>query len=189
MGEYDAISAARRFALISDQIADLERQVEELRQQAERGRQDIKTLKENLEALAARLPAAADHGRRETPAAARWDTLDKEEYARQLAGLRDWVNGILRIQYPEYTDPEAEGTEYRLPGCWEQHPAALWELGNLHAEWQRVYDSPDVAALGHALLFHDRWLPQTLRRLSRAITPDKNLGCRVPGHIGLSSGL
>lgn len=68
-----------------------------------------------------------------------------------------------------------------MPGCWEAHPAALWELGNLHAEWQRIYADPRGADLESALWFHERWLPGTIGRLNRAINSDGAIGCRVHG--------
>jgi hypothetical protein len=40
---------------------------------------------------------------------------------------------------------------------------AIWELGNIWAEWRRVYDRPR-AGLAGALAWHDRWLPAALHR-------------------------
>jgi hypothetical protein len=135
-------------------------------------RRDFKKLGEKVEALAAALANAVDQGKLEAPAAPRWDDLDQAEEAAQIAALRGWVNGVLRVQYPEYT----------LPACWEAHRAALWELGNLHAEWRRVYGDPRGVDLESALWFHERWLPGAVNRLSRAINSDA--GCRVHGFDG-----
>ena len=93
---------------------------------------------------------------------------DQAEEAAQLATLREWVDGVLLVQYPEYT----------FPGCWESHRAALWELGALHAEWRRVFDDPCGVNLESMLWFHERWLPGVLGRLNRAISPDTAMGCR-----------
>jgi hypothetical protein len=134
-------------------------------------RRDIKNLKAEVDGLAATLGGALDQGKLKTPAAPRWNGLDDAEHATQLAALRDWVNGVLLVRYPEYT----------FPGCWEDHPAALWELGNLHAEWQRVYGDPRGADLEAALWFHERWLPGTLARLNKAINSDGAFGCSLHG--------
>jgi hypothetical protein len=208
MGEYDAVSAARRFALLADQIKDLSERVEELHRQAEETRQqraqdskdvaavktavaqwaarlqvegigptlmmrrDIKNLAEKVDALAGALGTALDQGKLKGPAAPRWDNLDKDQEAAQLAALREWVNGVLRVQYPEYT----------LPGCWEAHRAALWELGALQAEWQRVFGDPRGVSLESLLWFHERWLPGAVNRLNKAISTDT--GCRAHGYDG-----
>lgn len=135
-------------------------------------RHDIKKLREDLDALGATLGTVLDQGKPKAPTAPDWDNLDQADRVAQLAALRDWVNGVLLVRYPEYT----------FPGCWEHHPAALWELGNLHAEWKRVYTNPRGADLEAALWWHERWLPGTLGRLNKAINTDA--GCRVHGYSG-----
>jgi outer membrane murein-binding lipoprotein Lpp len=122
-------------------------------------RNAVKQLGEKVDGLAAALAAALDQGKLKAPAAPDWDSLDQAERDAHLAALRDWVSGVLLVRYPEYT----------FPGCWEHHPTALWELGNLHAEWKRIYASPRGADLEAALWFHERWLPGTLGRLNKAI--------------------
>ena len=136
-------------------------------------RREIKTLKDKVDALAATLAAALDQGKLKAPAAVDWEILTEAERAAQLAALREWVNGVLAARYPEYT----------FPGCWEAHPAALWELGNLHAEWKRVYTSPQGPDLEAALWFHERWLPGTLGRLNKAISQGDGY-CRTHGPGG-----
>jgi hypothetical protein len=131
-------------------------------------RLDIKNLKERVEGLAATLGGALDREELKAPPGPRWDDLDQAEEAAQLAALRDWVNGVLRVQYPGYG----------LPGCWEDHREALWELGALHAEWRRVFGDPRGVSLESMLWFHERWLPNTLARLNKAIAPDGAMGCR-----------
>ena len=59
-----------------------------------------------------------------------------------------------------------------LHDCWAQHPAALWELGNLWAEWNHIYDRGQPSLTG-ALTWHDRWLPGVKTRLG-----DIMQGCR-----------
>jgi hypothetical protein len=131
-------------------------------------RRDFKKLGEKVDGLAETLAGALDTGKLKNPAAPRWDDLGQEQEATQLAQLRDWVNGILLVQYPEYT----------LPGCWEGHRAPLWELGNLRTEWQRIYADPRGADLEAALWFHERWLPGAVNRINKAISPDAAMGCR-----------
>jgi hypothetical protein len=134
-------------------------------------RRDIKNLSERTDALAAALGTALDQGRLKAPHGPRWDNLDQDEEAAQLARLREWVDGVLRVQYPGY----------RLPDCWPAHREALWELGALHAEWQRVFGDPRGVNLESMLWFHERWLPGTLGRLDRAIS-NTNLGCLQHGY-------
>lgn len=136
-------------------------------------RRDIKKLREELDqlraevaGLSAAVKSAVDGGKAKIPLGPRWDNLDQDQEAAQLAQLREWVNGFLRVQYPGY----------KLPDCWPEHREALWELGALHAEWQRVFGEPRGADLESMLWFHERWLPGTLARLSRVITSGCHLG-------------
>lgn len=132
-------------------------------------RHAFKKLDEKVEDLAKTLADAVDRGELKAPPAPRWDSADQEQFAAQLDDLRNWVHGVLRAQYPDYA----------LPACWEAHRTALWELGNLHAEWQRVYADPRGPDLEAALWFHERWLPGTIGRLNRAINSEGEFGCRV----------
>jgi hypothetical protein len=134
-------------------------------------RHAFKKLNEKVENLAKTLADALDRGQLKTPAAPRWDNLDQAEEVAQLTDLRDWVTGVLRVQYPDYT----------FPACWEGHRMAVWELGNLCAEWKRIYTDPHGADLEAALWFHERWLPGTIGRLNRAIHSDGAFGCRLHG--------
>lgn len=183
MGEDDAVTE------LAARLEELAREIGEARQQAARDRQDvaaaktavaqwnarltaegigptlamrrdIKNLREQAGALAATLAAALDQGKLKAPRGPRWDNLDQAAEAAQLAALRDWVNGVLRVQYPGY----------KLPDCWANHREALWELGALHAEWLRIFGGPRGADLESMLWFHERWLPGALARLNRAIT-------------------
>lgn len=132
-------------------------------------RRDIKNLSERIDALAATLGTALDQGKLKTPRGPRWDNLNQDQEAAQLTRLRGWVNGVLRRQYPGY----------KLPDCWAAHREALWELGALHAEWQRVFDNPRGADLESMLWFHERWLPGTLSRLNKVITCRAGLECQA----------
>jgi hypothetical protein len=88
-------------------------------------------------------------------AAPYWIGLDPAEHAAQLAGLRQWTDTVLRREYGGY----------QLPGCWANHPHAVWELSTLAAEWHRTY-TRNRPSLDRALEFHDRWLPGTIRRIA-----------------------
>jgi len=134
-------------------------------------RRDIKNLSEKIDALATTLGNALDHGTLETPHGPRWDNLDQDQEAAQFAQLREWVDGVLRVQYPGY----------KVPDCWAAHREALWELGALHAEWQRIFGDPRGVDLESMLWFHERWLPGTLGRLDKAIS-NTNLGCPQHGY-------
>jgi hypothetical protein len=131
-------------------------------------RLEIKQLREQVGQLAAGLAGALDTGKLKDPPAPRWDGLEPADEAGQLATLRAWAGRFLAVQYPGY----------RLPACWPTHREALWELGTLYAEWQRVYAGPRGADLAGALWFHERWLPGTLARLARSIPCDE-AGCQL----------
>ena len=87
-----------------------------------------------------------------------------------LAELREWVDGFARRHYPGYMA--------RLPRCWANHPEAVWELGNLRAEWQRVYGDEENRDLQGALAWHERWFPGVLSRLAASVKCDAT-GCRM----------
>jgi hypothetical protein len=196
MSEDDAITA------LAMRVEELCREVDEVRQECDQARQavaaakiavaqwnarlqvegvgptlamrrDIKSLTERFDALAATLGTAMDQGKLKAPTGPRWDNLDEDQEAAQLAALREWVDGVLRVQYREYT----------FPDCWAGHRAALWELGGLHAEWKRVFGNPHGVNLESMLWFHERWLPGAFGRLNKAIS-NANGSCGVHGYSG-----
>jgi hypothetical protein len=132
----------------------------------------IKVLNERVDALAATLGTALDQGKVKAPHGPRWDNLDQDKEAAQLAQLREWVDGVLRVQYPGY----------KVPDCWSAHREALWELGALHAEWRRVFEGPRGVDLESMLWFHERWLPGTIGRLDKAVTKHADGTCRAHAH-------
>jgi hypothetical protein len=97
------------------------------------------------------LEAAAPRG----PAAPSWIGLDRDTYHARLADLRRWVDTVLGQHYGGY----------ELPDCWTRHIHAIWELSTLAAEWHHTYggNRPDLT---RALEFYDRWLPNTMRRIT-----------------------
>ena len=124
-------------------------------------RLEIKKLGEKIDEALARRQI-------EDPPAPFWRGLDREAHADQLAELRDFVEGFLRVEYPGYLA--------KLPPCWPNHREALWELSDLAAEWVRVYGDPDNRDLQGALWWHERWLPDVLARLEKSIRCDRT-GC------------
>ena len=78
-------------------------------------------------------------------------------YRSQLDDLTQWVDGFLRHTYSEYLDDAVHD-------CWANHPAALWELSTLAAEWRTVYEAEEPSRAG-ALDWHNRWLPGAWGRL------------------------
>ena len=54
---------------------------------------------------------------------------------------------------------------YEPSRCWPRHIHAIWELSTLAAEWHRIYGGKR-ADLARALEFYDRWLPNTMHRIT-----------------------
>jgi hypothetical protein len=126
-------------------------------------------LETEVKRLAKALEEAVSKNQLTPPPAPYWLGLSREEYLGQLAELREWVEKIVRAQYPGYLA--------KLPPCWPNHPEAVWELSNLMAEWARVYGDEGNRDLAGALWLHERWLPGILARLAKAIQCDES-GCR-----------
>lgn len=129
-------------------------------------------LAQQLESLARLIQAhiEAEDERAASVAAPVWSGLPDSEYRDQLARLTVFVDQHLRVAYREYL-------RTALHDCWPHHEAALWELGNLHAEWNRIYkdrERPDLAA---ALNWHDRWLPGVRSRLKDTMQSCRSGGC------------
>jgi len=109
--------------------------------------------------------AATEEERGAARSAPVWDGLTREVYDEQLARLAEWVDEHLRVAYRDYLGKT-------IHDCWPHHLAALWELGNLWAEWNRIYDAGQPSLTG-ALAWHDRWLPGVKSRLTEIME-----GCR-----------
>ena len=113
------------------------------------------------------IEAEADQPTKVTPPV--WSGLSVDEYDAQLRQLAVFVDQHLRVEYHDYLRAV-------LHNCWSQHPAAVWELGTLWAEWQRAYgDKPSLAA---ALTWHDRWLPGVRYRLKDIMEGCERSRCR-----------
>jgi hypothetical protein len=148
---------------LTQQVADLRRQLDTAQRRLDQARVDQLAaqldevtcrFEELAEAVADALDAASPQG----PPAPRWDNLDPADWARELTRLQNWVTKIL---IPHYCQAGA----YTLANCWASHPGALWELGNLAAQWRRIYDR-QRPNLPLALEFFDRWLPSAMRHLA-----------------------
>jgi len=166
-----------------DPAAALAAQLGELRGQLARSQGEIAVLRERLEAstgqvvmfrlevkhLREELAEAVDRNKLKPPPAPWWCVGEAEGRA-MLAELREWVDTFLRPHYPDYLA--------RLPRCMLAHGEAVWELSTLRAEWIRIYGDEDNRDLQGALNWHDRYLPDVIKRLAEAINCDET-GCRV----------
>jgi hypothetical protein len=134
----------------------------------------VKRLAETVEALT--------EGGPKGPPMIAWHDLDPDEAAAVMADLAKWVGEVLFSLYPSARESVRE--------CWHQHPDAVTELSACWLEFRRIFapaapPKPGKAApsrrppLADSLVYLDRWLPGTLRRV-RAIT-DKCTG--IEGHI------
>jgi hypothetical protein len=110
----------------------------------------------------------AEEERVATQCAPRWDGLTEAEYRDQLAQVGEFVDQHLRVAYKDYWRD--------LQDCWPNHPEALWELGNLWAEWNRTYDR-DQPSLTGALNWHDRWMPGARSRLQGIMASCRGGAC------------
>ena len=124
------------------------------------------------------LTAASPRG----PAMIAWHELTADEAAAVRADLAAWVAGVLFPLYPSARDSVRD--------CWPQHPNAVTELSACWLEFRRIFAPATPArpggpapqrrpSLADTLVYLDRWLPGTLRRV-KAIT-EKCTG--IDGHI------
>jgi hypothetical protein len=96
-----------------------------------------------------------------SPARWFWLTMADDEREAKFSELYDWVETILRQQYPDYL-----ADQIRL--CWPNHPEARWELTWLYQLWTLTYltTRPMPRDAGD---WHDRWTPGVIRRLSHVM--------------------
>jgi hypothetical protein len=90
-----------------------------------------------------------------------WLTLDGQAREDKLGELTDWVEAVLRAQYPGYLAEQ-------IRPCWPKHPEALWELTWLYRLWCRAYLTKRPVPKD-AADWHDRWAPGVLRRLGQVM--------------------
>jgi hypothetical protein len=96
-----------------------------------------------------------------TPTGWFWLTMDDQARKDKLTELSDWVNTVLRTQYPGYLTGQ-------IRPCWPNHPEALWELTWLYQLWSHAYLTKRPAPK-NAADWHDRWTPGVLRRLGQVM--------------------
>ena len=144
-------------AALAAQLAALSGQVRAINERLDQAglRADL-NLAARFEDLAQTVADALDAAAPRGPAAPYWIDLDRDTYHARLAELQRWADTVLRQHY----------SGYELPDCWPRHIHVIWELSTLAAEWHHAYAGtrPDLA---RALEFHDRWLPGTMRRITR----------------------
>jgi hypothetical protein len=90
-----------------------------------------------------------------------WLTMDGQVREDKLGELSDWVEAVLRAQYPSYLAEQ-------IQPCWPSHPEALWELTWLYQLWCRAYLTKQPAPKD-AADWHDRWAPGVWRRLGHVM--------------------
>lgn len=128
--------------------------------------------------LVAKLAELADQmdGQQESQvriAAPYWLGLSDDEYRARIGDLADWVWNVL---VPNYHVPV-------IRTCWAAHPAAIWELSTLAAEWRRIYERQNPP-LADALAWLDRWLPGVVRRLGPVMGDCTSTRCARPVPAG-----
>lgn len=99
-------------------------------------------------------------------AAPYWIDLDPADRDVALGELTWWVDKVLAVNYPHCA----------LLPCWAAHPAAVWELSTLRAEWLRVYVRK-YPELDGALTWHERRLPGVVERLQKVLSDCTKAGC------------
>jgi hypothetical protein len=147
---------SQSLAALAAQLADMRGQVHAINERLDQaGLHADLNLAARFDQLAQTVADALDDTAPRGPAAPSWIGLDRDTYHARLADLRRWADTVLRPHYGGY----------ELPECWSRHIHAVWELSTLAAEWHRTYSGsrPDLA---HALEFHDRWPPGTMRRIT-----------------------
>ncbi len=126
---------------------------EQQRQQAQ-PHQAISELRRRVEAILAYLDVTENA----SPAGWFWIKMTEQEQREKFSELTDWLETVLRVQYPGYLAEQ-------LKPCWPNHPEARWELGWLYQLWTLTYltkhPTPKDAAD-----WHDRWAPGVIRRLT-----------------------
>ena len=110
-----------------------------------------------------------------------WHELTADEAAAVRADLASWVREVLFPLYPSARESVRD--------CWDKHPDAVTELSACWLEFRRIFapaappgpGKPAIRrpSLADTLVYLDRWLPGTLRRV-KMIT-EKCTG--IDGHI------
>jgi hypothetical protein len=133
----------------------------------------VRHLSEAVEALAERGPKG--------PPMIAWHDLDPDQAAALRADLATWVSKVLFPLYPSARESVRD--------CWHQHPDAVTELSACWLEFRRIFAPATPArpgkpasprpSLADTLVYLDRWLPGTLRRVK--VITERCTG--IDGHI------
>ena len=107
-----------------------------------------------------------------SPAAWFWLTMTDQERRDKHSELLDWVETVLRKQYPDNL------TDRNRP-CWPNHPEARWELAWLYQLWSAAYLA-DRPTPRDAADWHDRWSPGAIHRLTRVMSQCEGKCIRQP---------
>ena len=116
---------------------------------------DLTDLRHQVEQILATLTEDDD-----APTTWFWLTMSDQERDEKFAELRDWVETVLRVQYPDYLADQ-------IRSCWPNHPEARWELAWLYQLWSAAYLG-ERRAPRDAADWHDRWVPGVIRRLQES---------------------
>ncbi len=119
---------------------------------------DISELRHQVEQILATLTEENEA----SPAEWFWLTMSEQARDEKFGELFDWVETVLRTQYPDYLADQ-------IRSCWPNHPEARWELGWLYQQWSLTYLAQRPAPKD-AAEWHDRWSPGVLRRLSTVMS-------------------
>ena len=95
--------------------------------------------------------ALVSEGDQESPSGWFWLTMNEQVREEKFGELFDWVETVLRTQYPGYLADQ-------IQPCWPNHPEARWELAWLYQLWSFAYLSKRAA-------------PERCRRLARPLGP------------------
>jgi hypothetical protein len=143
-------------------------------------RGQLAALDAKLKRLSHTVEALAQGGPKGPPMIA-WHDLDPDEAAAVRADLARWVDQVLFPLYPSARESVRD--------CWHQHLDAVTELSACWLEFRRIFapaapSKPGKPAAGRpsladSLVYLDRWLPGTLRRVK--VITEKCTG--IDGHI------
>ena len=128
--QVDALTSTQQeHAAVLDGIAELRDQVEQI----------LAILAEDDEA---------------SPADWFWLTMNDQARDEKFSELSDWVETVLRAQYPDYLADQ-------IRPCWPNHPEARWELAWLYQLWSRRLPGQTTSA-------------ERRRRLARPLVPRRH---------------
>ena len=127
---------------------------------------DISELRHQVEQILAILTDQDDTA----PTTWFWLKMNEQERNDKLSELSDWVETLLRVQYPDYLADQ-------IKPCWPNHPEAKWELAWLYHLWSAAYLAEHPAPKD-AADWHDRWSPGVIRRLN-VVMRQCEKGCQM----------